>query len=309
MAIVKVFVPSWRRAGSTPTLALLEASGVRATVIVRKPEYAAYKAAVAGRHDLLVVGPNDGLNAAREAARKTLRTGEWVLHMDDNCLGFIAPKPAFYRKNEEVRLSPGETMITRAKWQPTMNVRMDFKAWYDLVVEDTIREATRCKANLAGFSAHENPAFRSKKYSEVGYVCGKAMLMRNVGLPWIQSTESSGEDYALTAAHLYDDGRVLINRWGHPLRKHYMAGGCGPYEERLPAMLRAQTELVTRYGALFGIKNAGKADKRQGELRVRFNTTEQVAAWKVALVAAGKDPNYRASPLGRVLRPKIGGSK
>lgn len=287
--MIKVFIPSYRRPHTTTTPALLAACGVRATIIVRSTEADVYHRTLP-EHDLLVVGPKDDLTAAREAARKTLKKGEWCLHMDDNVLGFIQPETKFYRKNNEITPGPGETMITRARWQSTMNMKVDFAAWYALVVEDSLREAEKRGAHLVGFSAHENPAFRSKKYADVGYVCGKTMLMQNTRLPWKQSKESSGEDYALTAAHLYDHGRVLINRWGHPLRRHYMAGGCGPYEERLPAMLRAQTDLTKRYGAVFGIKNADAPEKKQGELRIRFNTLEQVAAWRDGLK---KDPNYR----------------
>jgi hypothetical protein len=291
---------------------LLSQCGAQCTLIVRKTEYKAYQA-TAGRHRLLVIGKDDGLNAAREAARQTLRKGEWAVHMDDNVLGFIAPKASFYKVHEEIaptkaelelartRYKPGTApVLTRKRWQPTMNVPLDFKAFYELIVEDALKEASSRSANLVGFSAHENPQLRARKHSDVGYVCGKMMLMRNTGLPWVQSKESSGEDYALSAAFLYDDGRVLINKWGHPLRKHYMAGGCGSYEERLPAMLSAQRELTTRYGALFGIKNANAPDKKQGELRIRFHTLEQVAAWRLGL----PDPNYRVGVAGKLVRPK-----
>lgn len=292
---VRIFVPSWRRPTSMTTPALLSTCGVSCTVIVRSTEADAYKMTLRGTgHKLMVIGPDDDLTAAREAARKKLKRGEWCLQMDDNVLGFIQPKTVFYRKNQEIKLEAGETMITRTKWQPTMNVNVSFTEFYELVVSDTLREAEKRGAYLCGFSAHENPAFRGKKYSDVAYVCGKAMLMRNQGLLWKQSTESSGEDYALTAAHLYQNGRVLVNRWGHPLRRHYMPGGCGPYEERLPAMLRAQKELSGRYGDVFGIKNANAPDKKQGELRVRFNTLEQVEAWRSALRAQGVNPNVSA---------------
>lgn len=289
--MIKIFVPSWRRAATMTTPDLLAACSVRCTLIVRSTEADAYKS-VKGHHKLLVIGPDDDLTVAREAARQTLRRGEWCLHMDDNVLGFIQPQPGFYARYKEVPLAPGETMVTRARWQPKMNVHVSFKEFYGMIVEDTLYTAEERGAWLAGFSAHDNPAFRARKYADVGYVCGKAMLMRNQGLPWKQSHESSGEDYALTAAHLFENGRVLINRWGHPMRRHYMPGGCGPYLERLPAMLRAQKDLVSRYGAVFGVKNANAPDKKQGELRIRFNTLEQVAQWRDGLRDRGVNPNY-----------------
>jgi hypothetical protein len=189
-------------------------------------------------------------------------------------------------------------MITRARWQPMMNVHVSFSDFFIVIVENTIAIAEERGAWLAGFSAHENPAFRARKFTDVGYVCGKTMLMRNQGLPWKQSAVSSGEDYALTAAHLFDNGRVLINKWGHPLRVHYQPGGCGPYLDRLPAMMAAQKELTERYGDLFGIKNANDLSKKQGELRIRFHSLEQVEKWRKSdhfkiNPEVAFDPNYR----------------
>ena len=287
--MLQIFIPSYRRPDTTTTPALLDECGVKYTLIVREYEYAAYRASFPSSK-IMTIGNKDGLNAAREAARQQVNKGAWCLHMDDNVRGFVQCKKGFYRHNDCIVLDENETMITRAKWQSTLCEPATFAQFYDLIVCDTLVEANGRGAYLAGFSAHENPAFRGKKFTDVGYVCGKVMLMRNCGLSWNQSKESSGEDYALTAAHLYDHGRVLINKWGHPLRAHYQQGGCGPYDERLPAMLRAQRELKRRYGDLFAIKNEGKSDKKQGELRIRFTNLEQVDVWRRALK---KDPNRR----------------
>jgi len=287
--MLKIFIPSWRRPATTTTPALLDACGIDYKLVIRETEYAEYLKNF-NKKKLLVIGAEDGLNLAREYTRSLLKKNEWCLHMDDNVLGFIQCEKKFYHAHDVVPLDDGEDMVTRAKWQPTMNHKVSFKEFYDLVVSDTVFKCVQRGAYLAGFSAHDNPAFRYRKFTDVGYVCGKTMLMCNQGLPWVQSYESSGEDYALTAAHLYENGRVLINKWGHPMRKHYMAGGCGPYDERLSAMMRAQQDLCLRYGDLFAIKNEGKEDKRQGELRLRFNSLEQVAKWRADLP---HDPNWR----------------
>jgi hypothetical protein len=289
--MLKLFIPSYNRASTMTTPQALQQAGVRAfTVVVRSTQAKQY-AAVVGAKRLLVIGPNDGLNAAREAMRQQLRRGDWCLAMDDDITGWIQPDKKFYRTHQEIPLQPDETMVTRARWQPTMNQKVPFTAFYDLIVEDTVALAEKEGAYLAGFSPHENPAFRAKKWSRCGYVCGGSMLLRNQGLPWNQTKASSCEDYALTAAHLYENGRVLINKWGHPCwTAIYSAGGCGPYEERLAAMTAAQQDLLKRYGALLGAKNQNAPEKRQGELRIRFNSLDQVAAWRAAMTV---DPNYR----------------
>lgn len=277
--MIKIFIPSYRRPNTTTTTTLLDAIKVPYKLIVRETEYSAYRVNFPDRK-LMVIGRDEGLNKAREHVRSTLKKNEWSLHMDDNVRGFVQCKKSFYKRNQVVPLSAEDKMITRANWQATMCEHVSFNEFYDLIIEDTLIQSEKRGVFLAGFSAHENPAFRAKKYTDVGYVCGKTMLMKNQGLSWCQSTESSGEDYALTAAHLYANGRILVNKWGHPLRTHYQEGGCGNYEERLPAMLRAQKELSGRYGDVFGIKNKDMPDKRQGELRIRFNSLKQVELWR-----------------------------
>ena len=296
--MIKIFIPSYARADTASTPAHLDRVGVDYKIVIREEEYTAY-ARTFSKKKLLVVptdgravsGTYNGLSAVREYTRQTLKTGEWCLHIDDDMLGFVQCDTKFYKKNSRVVLAAGETMITRPKWQKVLSIPTEFDTVYDVVISDTMREAEGRGAHLCGFSAWENPAFRGKKFTDVGYVCGGMMLMRKqLNTPWRQVQESSCEDYALSAAHLYDNGRVLINKWVYPISKIYRPGGCGTYDERLPAMMRAQQDLCERYGALFAIKNEGREDKRQGELRLRFNSLEQVAKWRAELP---HDPNWR----------------
>lgn len=296
--MIKIFIPSYRRADLVSTPSLLDSVGADYKLVIREEEFGEYSKKFS-KKKLLVIptdtdcipGTYNGLSAAREFTRQTLKRGEWCLHIDDDMLGFVQCDAKFYKKNERILLAEGEQMITRGKWQKVLSVPVDFNAVYDLSIVDTMQEAEKRSAFLCGFSAWENPAFRGKKFSDVGYVCGGMMLMRKQSdTPWRQVEESSCEDYALSAAHLYDNGRVLINKWVYPISKIYRPGGCGTYDERLPSMLKAQHDLCERYGGLFAAKNEGKEDKRQGELRLRFNSLEQIAKWRAALP---HDPNWR----------------
>lgn len=287
---MRIFVPSYNRPTTHTTPALLLGAGVTDFKVVVRPSQLLDYAQHLPRKNLLALPNEGGLNVAREFTRSLLKKNEWCLQMDDNVRGFIMPEKSFYRTYDEVPLRPSEEMVTRARWQKKMNEEHSFSWFYEKVILDTEREADKRGAYLAGFSAHENPAFRFRKWTDVGYVCGKVMLMRNQGLSWNQSTESSGEDYALTAAHLFENGRVLINKWGYPMRVHYQPGGCGPYLKRLPAMQRAQVELMGRYGNLFAAKNANDPERKQGELRLRFNSLKQVHQWRHDFDG---DPNVR----------------
>jgi hypothetical protein len=170
-----------------------------------------------------------------------------------------------------------------------MNVKVNFDDFFNTVILDTVSEAELRGASIAGFSPHENPAFRAAKWADVAYVNGKILLLKKTPRSWNQTIDSAGEDYGLTAAHLHHDGRVLVNRWGHAVRKHYQQGGCGTYEERLPAMLAAARDLMNRYPGLF----APKRGKRKGELRLVTRTLEQVETWRAGMRSAGRDPNKR----------------
>jgi hypothetical protein len=88
---------------------------------------------------------------------------------------------------------------------------------------------------------------------------------------------------------LFEHGRVLINKWGYPISKIYRPGGCGPYEERLPKMLTERERLLDRYGVLLAVKNS---KSREGELRIRFNSLQQVQTWREGF-GKKEDPNYR----------------
>jgi len=77
---------------------------------------------------------------------------------------------------------------------------------------------------------------------------------------------------------------VLVNNWATPRRHHYMLGGCGTREERLPEMIRTSAELMKRYPGLFREKTTGPKgiESTEGELRLRLHTLEQVAAWRTS---------------------------
>lgn len=277
---MKIFIPSYRRADVASTPALLEASGVTDyKIVIRDTEYKAYLENFK-RSNLMVVGADDHLSRVRELTRKKLRNGEWCLHLNDNIRGFIQCNKTFYKKNSFVPLEEGEKMITRKRWQPIMNEKVSFSEFLNLTILDTVRECEKRGSFIAGFASHENPAFRKQKYTDIGYVNGKALLLRNQGMSWNQSSESAGDDYGLTAAHLYKNGRIMINKWGCALNTHYQKGGTGPYEDRLPSMLRMQEEMIGKWGDLFAIKNEGNEEGRKGELRVRFRSLDQVENWR-----------------------------
>jgi len=277
---IQIFIPSYNRAGKTKTPALLEACDVHNyKIIVRPSQYEAY-AQFHDKSNLIKLDANEGLSYAREFIRRRVKRGEWCLHMDDNVLGFQVPKVSFYRSHDHLDLGQGTWKEKCKRASKIMSRNVDFEEFYNVVIKDTIKEADKRGAALCGFAALSTGAFRLHKWIDVGYVCGKIMLMKNVGFPWRHIKVSVGEDYALTAAHLLKFGRILINKWGWPRRTHYAPGGCGTYEERLPEMIRTSVELMRRYPGLFREKPEDEHSKSKGELRIRFHNLTAVERWR-----------------------------
>jgi TET-Associated Glycosyltransferase len=282
--MLQIFIPSYNRAGNTRTTALLDRAGItNYKVVVRPSQYSAY-AEHLNKRNLLILDAEEGLSYAREFVRKQVRRGDWCLHMDDNVQGFYVANEEFYRAYEHFERGPGGLTEINRRWDHIIRgPNTDFTQFYRVAVTDTMHEAEKRGAMLCGFTAQQSSSMRGPhKWCDVKYVCGKVMLMKNVGFPWRHITVSTGEDYALTAAHLLKFGRVLVNNWATPRRRHYMPGGCGTREERLPEMVRTSAELMRRYPGLFREKTAGPkgVESTEGELRLRLHTLEQVAAWR-----------------------------
>ena len=282
--MIPIFIPSYNRAGNTRTVDLLERCGVtNYKVVVRPSQYDAY-AQHLKRENLLMLDAEEGLSYAREFIRKRVKRGGWALHMDDNVMGFYVCNEEFYKLYDHFEKGPGGLTEINRRWDHIIKnpPGKDFTTFYRVIVKDTMREADKRGAVLCGFTAQNAAAMRPYKWHDVGYVCGKVMLMKNVGFPWRHISVSTGEDYALTAAHLLEFGRVLVNGWGHPRRKHYAPGGCGTYEERLPEMIRTSAELMERYPGLFRMKTPGPKgiERYEGELRLRLSSLEQIEKWR-----------------------------
>jgi hypothetical protein len=286
MNTVPIFIPSYNRAGNTRTTELLDACGVtNYKVVVRPSQYKVYTQHLK-KENLLVLDAEEGLSYAREFVRKLVKRGTWCLQMDDNVQGFYVCNEKFYKLYDHIERGPGGLTQINRRWDNIIRgPNTDFTTFYRVAVEDTIREADKRGAALCGFTAQQSSSMRGPhKFCDVKYVCGKTMLMKNVGFPWHHISVSTGEDYALTAAHLLEFGRVLVNNWATPRRHHYMLGGCGTREERLPEMIRTSAELMKRYPGLFREKTTGPKgiESTEGELRLRLHTLEQVAAWRTS---------------------------
>ena len=284
--MIPIFIPSYNRAGNTKTTTQLDACGVTDyKVVVRPSQYDNY-AKYHKKQNLLALDAEEGLSYAREFIRRRVKRGTWCLQMDDGVLGWYVANEEFYNTYDNFEKGPGGLTEINRRWDNIIRGRnTDFITAYRVGIEDTMREADERGATLCGFSAQQSSSMKGQhKWCDIKYVCGKVMLMKNVGFPWRHISVSTGEDYALTAAHLLEFGRVLVNCWITPRRQHYQPGGCGTREERLPEMIRTSKELMRRYPGLWREKTTGPKgiESTEGELRLRLHSVEAVTRWRAS---------------------------
>jgi hypothetical protein len=284
---MKIFVPSYQRSQTATTPVLLEKAGFDFILVLRPSQVAAYRHFQSRHCKIAVMDTEESINAAREACRSLLAHGEWCLQMDDNIRAFTAAKQHVYDAGKALWESgqPNPVPGDRRKFARLLDVPVGFTEFYKRVVVDCVRESETRGSNVCAFSAFENPWFRFKKWHDVAYTQNKCVLLRNVGMSWDQSNGFPAmEEYALLAAHLLRDGRVLVNKWARPIAKHYEQGGIGPYKERLPAKRTACEDIMTRFPGLF-------RQHKDGELLLRWNSVEQVERWREDLTTLGSIPH------------------
>ena len=300
--MIPIFIPSYNRAGRTRTPALLDACNVTGyKIVVRPSQYADY-AQYHKTQNLLTLDAEEGLTYAREFIRvHCVKRNQWCLQMDDNLQGFYVCNEKFYKLYDHIERGPGGLTQINRRWDNIIRgPNTDFATFYRVIVEDTIKEAEKRGAVLCGFSVQNSSSMRGPhKFADVKFICGQAMLMKNVGFPWCQITSKTGdgEDFALTAAHLLKFGRVLANMWGAPRKTHYTPGGCGTFEERLPTMITAHDEVMRRYPGLLRVKTRGPKgiERVEGQVRLRLHTLEQVAKWRADMNALFNNKKARGN--------------
>lgn len=221
---------------------------------------------------ILVSNAPIGVAFQREWIQRHMLThGEWYLSLDDNIRSFKAvPEPEYSQHTLPVQETPAEMKPLFEKECSTDR--------FLAICEDMRRHGEQVGAYNLGFGTTPNFFFRGKKYRYVGYVISKAVVRKNVGIPFEVQAQSM-EDYAYTAENILRHGKVLINNYVFPVAGHYEPGGIGTYPERVDRKIRDSAYLMEKYPGLFRY-NVKKGAHPKAELIIRFNSPKQVEAWR-----------------------------
>jgi len=200
--------------------------------------------------------------------------GEWFLFADDDILSLTAVPEPYYKA-------------------PALDVKskeIDWKAIYDTpcsnerfvaICREMIEVAGRIGAHWCGFAAVDNFFFRGKKWATSAYVVGVLTLSQNTGLRF--DPEISMSDMAMTAEQLFTYGSILVNHYVCPINRHFLKGGLGVYEDRIPYRLKDCEILMKRYAGLFRYRKSYPGVKNyvpKTDLQIRLHNKKQVAAWR-----------------------------
>jgi hypothetical protein len=210
----------------------------------------------------VLISPAKNLSAKKEWIIKTQSTrGEWVLIVEDNITSFTG----------WLSSAPPKDLKLLKKQITTQQ--------FLKVVNEDVKKAEKSGAVIGGFASNNNPFFRKKKYREVGFIWGKAVYYRNVGLQWLNHLNEMS-DYAITGLSLLHSGKVVINNFIYPESKRFeKVGGTGGYEKRVPHKQAAAKFLVEFFKGLYRITDRpGLAPN--SEVRMRFSTTKQINQWR-----------------------------
>lgn len=209
--------------------------------------------------NIIVSNTPPGASINRQyALHNVIPFGEWYVMADDNITSINCVHDSHYA-NERNDVSDKSF-----EWRKIYNTNCSEEKFF-AVAEDTTAKAEQMGYHHCGFALTDNFFFNGVKFKHASYVIGKLMVSRN--LRTRTANEIFGyeqgnvlEDMTATAENFLRWGGVVLNSYLKPVAKHYMPGGIGTYEERLPRKKVSSRNLFTYYKGLFDFKEEDQSD-------------------------------------------------
>lgn len=223
---MKIFIPSYGRAGIITTHQLLKGQDYR-ILVHDSSEYSSYaQNPTIDRNRLVTTGQPLGIARQRNWVLDHLvEAGEWFCFMDDNIRGFEKLRGGLYDLLAQPVESFGSTF-----WGPRYKNPVEAKELMKALSE-TAEHASDIGTHFAGCATTDNFFFRGKKWRETGFVCTKLAIVR-AGTLRFDPRFTAKDDVDFSAANLQKYGKVLVNNYLFPRGAHFSPGGIGKKDIR-----------------------------------------------------------------------------
>ncbi len=247
---MKVFVFAHDRADSMTTPLMLEADNVEHTVLVSSISRAEMllRGHRLNPERLEVTGYPDGLGHSRNGALDRMVEGEWALFLVDDMKQCYELDTYDSEPTDELPIDIENQGIYRAKFRSRISTAQLLAR-----AQEAIPHLEAIGANLMGFTAYENPLFRSKKWGYQVLADGRAWLIKKTHLRFDPRVNYM-DDYGFTAQNIAEFGAVAVNRWILPDFVRWGAGGLGTIEQRMAGKIAEAQYLVDKFPDLLMFK-------------------------------------------------------
>jgi hypothetical protein len=135
---------------------------------------------------------------------------------------------------------------------------------------------------LGGFASTKNSFFRGKKFTRIGAVIGKVLVIQKNDKAHFDPDFFTSDDYQITAEHLLHFGRVLRNNYVYPDFPRYMQGGLGSLANRQAPYAVAALQLIAKYGIAYRINTSRKDMQPGSAVKLKFSDrgVNSLNAWR-----------------------------
>jgi hypothetical protein len=218
-----------------------------------------------------------GNSAQRQWVLEHTPVNEWMMMMDDNIREVRSFHPAIYDtekfSDRDIKLLVGP----HRKFGPFMVPLNPLQILQ--LAEECKTKADSIGSHLVAFSIINNPMYRRSKWATVSYIGNKMILVKRSKLNYSPEKYECLDEVDFLCKNLLTFGKVLVNRYVFPDKRHYERGGIGTYKQRLPRKIKECHDLVEEYPGLLAFKQrVGKPLDSEVGLTVR--TEKQVEKYR-----------------------------
>jgi hypothetical protein len=276
---MKIFIPSYNRPTTHRTAKWLENSGHEWYYVLHDQEQAdMYMEAGLSSDRIIQTGIHKGLGGQRWWIDEYcgIGDGEWYIQMDDNVFNVTKLHDDFY----DLQTFQHQCRACQ-EWFFNQNISpiefLEGVIWSEMI---PLMESEGI--HLGGFASTKNSFFRGKKFTRIGAVIGKVLVIKKNPKTHFDPNFYTSDDYQITAEHLLHFGKILRNNYVYPDFPRYMVGGLGSLINRQQPYAVAAQQLIDKYGIAYRINYSRKDMQPGSAVKLKFSDRGQnsLNAWR-----------------------------